>query len=323
MSKPFTNLETQVEILKSRGVIFDDEEDAKAKLYKYGYYNLINGYKSLFIARTLPSEIYMPGTKFDYFLIAHDIDFAYRQIILSRIIGIENSLKSIVAYEFAKEFGAMGYTNQANFSSRLAHDCQQLQRKISKIIQVSLSSKMKHDPSFQCVIHYYNTYGEIPIWILFRVMYLGQFIEFYHCLQNKTKNTICRHLSDRKSAPIDRQDLYTFLKILEGMRNMCAHGQRVYSFRTRQSLNVNIPYLQKLLRVAPSFDIHSCNVIIPIFYQLLDEKEFYSFADDIINAWMTARRKVPQSVFSDLLDKILGRCVFTDIIEYMMNNPPN
>ena len=87
MSKPFATLEKQIEILKSRGVVFNDEELAKSYLYKCGYYNLINAYKELFLASTSP-EHYLPGTKFECFLVAHDIDFAYRQIILSRIIGI-------------------------------------------------------------------------------------------------------------------------------------------------------------------------------------------------------------------------------------------
>lgn len=320
MSKPFTELETQIAILKNRGIIFDDEEYAKSCLYKHGYYNLINAYKPLFLASTSP-EYYLQGTKFDYFLVAHDIDFTYRQIILSRIIGIENSLKSIVAYEFSKSFGATGYLDIRNFKERNVEQCQRLQSDIGKLIQKALSPHKTTDPSCQCVRHHYFVHGEIPIWILFRVMYLGQFAMFYECLRDDTKNNICNGISDLYNTKINRRELYDYLQILCSMRNLCAHGQRIYNFSTRYTIKPKDSYLKTLLKCAPDFNIHSCNVIIPIFHQLLDEKEFRSFSDDITTAWTKAFRQMSRTAFNDLLDKILGSQVFMGIIEYMMNHP--
>ena len=47
--KEFKTIDEQIEILKSRGLAFNDEEFAKEKLLVTNYYNTINGYKKLFI----------------------------------------------------------------------------------------------------------------------------------------------------------------------------------------------------------------------------------------------------------------------------------
>ncbi|MEB3365020.1 hypothetical protein SDC49_20185 [Lactobacillus sp. R2/2] len=46
--KPFTNIDEQINILKNRYLHFENEEIAKAILRRYGYYEIINGYKSPF-----------------------------------------------------------------------------------------------------------------------------------------------------------------------------------------------------------------------------------------------------------------------------------
>ena len=43
MIKEFKTIDEQIEILKSRGLVFDDEEFAKEKLLETNYYNTING----------------------------------------------------------------------------------------------------------------------------------------------------------------------------------------------------------------------------------------------------------------------------------------
>lgn len=42
MAKPFKTLEEQVELMKNRGLYFDDEEKAKSYLLLNNYYNVIN-----------------------------------------------------------------------------------------------------------------------------------------------------------------------------------------------------------------------------------------------------------------------------------------
>ena len=57
-NKPFKRYDEQVEILKLRNLTIADEEKAISILSKVNYYNLINGYKKIFLKRDL---IYLKG----------------------------------------------------------------------------------------------------------------------------------------------------------------------------------------------------------------------------------------------------------------------
>lgn len=47
--KKFKTYDEQIELLKTRGLKIDDENFALNKLQEDNYYNIINGYKDLFL----------------------------------------------------------------------------------------------------------------------------------------------------------------------------------------------------------------------------------------------------------------------------------
>ena len=49
MVKEFKAIKEQIEILKDRGLVFENEEFASEKLLETNYYNTIKGYKRLFV----------------------------------------------------------------------------------------------------------------------------------------------------------------------------------------------------------------------------------------------------------------------------------
>lgn len=60
--KDFKTLDEQIDILKSRGLVINNEERAKEYLLSQNYYNLINGYANFF---PRSGENYTAGTNFD------------------------------------------------------------------------------------------------------------------------------------------------------------------------------------------------------------------------------------------------------------------
>lgn len=52
MSKPFKTYDEQIEILSNRDLDINNSEYAKIILSQVNYYNLINGYKALFLDNT-------------------------------------------------------------------------------------------------------------------------------------------------------------------------------------------------------------------------------------------------------------------------------
>lgn len=70
---------------------------------KENYYNVINGYKELFIDRpatTYNKEVYKSGTKFDEIFALYSFDREIRIIYLKYILKIENHFKTVVAHHW-------------------------------------------------------------------------------------------------------------------------------------------------------------------------------------------------------------------------------
>ncbi len=56
--KPFKTLDEQLNILRARGLEIYDEDKGKHILLTASYYDLINGYKDIF----MPNDQFKPGT---------------------------------------------------------------------------------------------------------------------------------------------------------------------------------------------------------------------------------------------------------------------
>jgi len=95
MVKDFKNIEQQIDILKKRGLIFDDEEFAKDKLLETNYYNTVNGYKRLFVTvDSSGKEIFKKDSRYEELYYLSEFDRSMRSVYLENILKIENKLKS-------------------------------------------------------------------------------------------------------------------------------------------------------------------------------------------------------------------------------------
>ena len=76
--KEFKTVEEQIDLLKNRNISFNDEEKAKKILLNNNYYNIINGYKDLFLDSN--QIIYKMGTKFEEIYALYEFDRQLRNI---------------------------------------------------------------------------------------------------------------------------------------------------------------------------------------------------------------------------------------------------
>ena len=95
--KEFKTIEEQINLLKTRNIIFEDEEKTKYILLNNNYYNIINGYKDLFI-KDINNSLYKKNIKFEEIYALYEFDRHLRNIFLEYILKFENSLRSLVAY---------------------------------------------------------------------------------------------------------------------------------------------------------------------------------------------------------------------------------
>ena len=98
MNKPFKTYKQQLRILRGRNLIISNGSRAIRILKREGYYNIINGYKEIFLdanmTRQHQGDYYKNGTEFEHIAALYDFDRELRSVLLKYILKVEKYLKT-------------------------------------------------------------------------------------------------------------------------------------------------------------------------------------------------------------------------------------
>lgn len=228
--KPFKSYEEQLQILKSRNLIIENQEEALEEIKDINYYNIINGYKTPFLKRDLNGVLVSPETfidncNFKNLISLYKLDKELKSLLFSYLLEFERSLKSYIAYIFSEEFGkneVFPYLNFKNFSS----NNEDLDIVLSVIKDISVEMKNKKADSIK---HYLKEHKELPLWVLINQLTLGNTSYLYEALKPSTRDKIAKNFSLRfksnysPTKQITSEDLIEVIKISVKFRNICAH----------------------------------------------------------------------------------------------------
>lgn len=221
--KEFKNLSEQIEIMKSKGLKFLDEDKAKGILLRENYF-FINGYRHLFM-KSNSDRNFIPGATFEEMYSLFTFDRRFRNIIFKNILIIENNIKSIISYQLSKKYGyrEKDYLRPSSFS---------LDRKKSRQV-ADLIHKMKRQirvngPQHTATQHYSSNYGYVPLWILVKVLSFGIISEMYTILKPEDQLSVAEYYD------FDIETLTNYLSILANYRNLCAHEDILFEHKTQK-----------------------------------------------------------------------------------------
>jgi abortive infection bacteriophage resistance protein len=198
------------------------------------YYNLINGYKDLFIDKTYagPDEKYKSGANFNEIYSLYLFDRELRNLFIRYILEIENNVKSVLSHNFSKKYGHNNYLKITNFDTILKpHESNKTQaQKIGEItglitnLQKEISRQLsKNNPM---ISHNMLTYGYVPLWVLVNTLTLGTISTFYSYMVQIDQNDVGRKFS------LKPDEMTPILFILSIYRNACAHDERLYNLKS-------------------------------------------------------------------------------------------
>lgn len=233
--KEFKTYEQQIDILiNERGMTITNKENVKKILKQENYYSVVNGYKDLFLDSTQTTEKYLPGTNFNEIYALYKFDRELRNILIKKILIVENNIKSIIAYEFSKAYGNNDYLKLDNFENTSNEN-------VSKIIKLfadvhgDISRQIGKDNS---LTHYLENHGYIPLWVLTKIMTFGRISKLFPLMKQSEKTQVAIAIS--KNYQISFTDLGKFLEFIAIFRNLCAHEERTYNFRKLKQNKVPI-----------------------------------------------------------------------------------
>ena len=261
--KEYKTYRQLLSILRSRGMsIRKGPQGSRVMrvLEKENYYNVINGYKDLFLdpTSTPTVEKYKAGTTFDEVYALYEFDREARHIYLKYLLKVENSFKTVLAHEFSARYGHDNYLKLENFHTGPSHDNKVLKRianvnrlnmktdrtriqhlsseeniraviKLIGDIQQEIARQMsKHH---QVVNHYMSEYGYIPLWVLVNVLTFGKITTFYKLMKPADKMAVAKEFG------IADDELHKYMDMCSLARNKCAHDERFFDIKFRRSLH--------------------------------------------------------------------------------------
>ncbi|CQR58927.1 Abi family protein [Paenibacillus riograndensis SBR5] len=258
--KPSKTVEEQLQIFQSRGLIIEDEENAKEILSRISYYR--------FTAYTLSlktNDKFYDNVTFNHIFRLYEFDLKFRLLLMELIEVVEVSMRTHISLVFAEKYDGMGYIDSANFYDSLKHA--DFINELEKLLKQSKDVFVKH---------YYDKYaGEFPIWVAIEVTTLGILSKLFKNLKKSDKNDIGMKFYSGLSGEF----IASWLHAISNLRNICAHYGRIY--------NRNFPIAPKLF-ARDKKGIIDNNKVYAIVYNmkyLISDKKYW-------NSWVERLRSL-------------------------------
>lgn len=267
--KDFRTIKEQLEILRSRGLTIDDETAAGDFLLRNNYYR-VSGY-SLTLRK---NDIFFKSAVFQNIMDIYNFDHEFRHILLQYLEVIEVQVKSVYAYEFTKVHGPVGYLDASFFTNRARHE------EIIKKAEQQKSQRLPHEAYLK---HFVNDLQQdIPLWAYVDLLTISDISFLYAISEQPVKDAVARTfgLSMGKGASI----LGSYMHSMTIIRNLCAHGSRIYN---------------RLFEQKPSLNKAEKALLMKNSSGELDNAHFYGFL-------LIMRRILPETEFNGLKGSIIA-----------------
>ena len=160
--------------------------------------------------------------------------------MLRYLIKVENEIKSQVSYCFSEKYGECQseYLDKRNYN----YVGNKNQRDIEHLIKI-LESYVVKPTDYNYINHAQKKHGNVPLWVLTNALTFGNISKMYMLLTQDIQSKISRNYPY-----INESQMVSILTVLVKFRNVCAHGERLFTYRTTDSIP-DLP-LHKKLKIA-------------------------------------------------------------------------
>lgn len=231
--KPFKTIEEQIQLLRERKLVIENETYAKDYLLSNNYYNIINGYSKYF---PLENETYKSGTTFEEVECLYRFDRDLKQAFFKAILSVELHLKSIFAYYFGESYGGKPYS-YLNIESYDRNKTLSVIPTIARLAQI-ISRQQKYPNT--SVYHYVNKHQDVPLWVLVNYLDFGEIRCMLDSselsLQNKVAKDMYKFAKQNLTnvGTFPPETMMSFVENINEVRNVCAHNNRMLDFQCRR-----------------------------------------------------------------------------------------
>lgn len=294
--KKFSTFSEQVEWLQDeKHLIISDRQYAEDVLKHIGYFPLMGGYKHLF--RIPLTKKYKDGTSFDEIVSLYEFDAELRELFFKYLLQIERHLRSLMSYYFSEQYGESqsAYLDANNFNNS--------RRNHNTVIRLIATLQRAASTTDYVYINYYrNTYGNIPLWVLINVLTFGNLSKMYKVFPQSLQSKVCKNFGI-----INQRQMEQFLSVLTKFRNVCAHGERLFTYRTIDNIS-DLPLHRKMSipmnGIQYQYGKNDLFAVVIAFRYLLPDKDFRLFKKRLAKSIDDVSEKLIHIEHTDLLGKM-------------------
>jgi len=216
-TKQALTLSQQIDILKQRGLIIDDETEATIILDRTSYFRLADYWRPMEADRE--SHCFNADTHFCNIVAIYRFDTELKQLIFNAILQIEVTTRSKMIRYFSESHGPFWFADEnlsedtGCFQSNIAHIRREIQRSQEDFITEHFAK--------------YDTPEFPPAWKTLEVLTLGTLSKLY---TNFSDHGAKDHIARDFGLP-QHLILGSWLASITVLRNKCAHHARVWNRR--------------------------------------------------------------------------------------------
>jgi abortive infection bacteriophage resistance protein len=184
-------------------------------------------------------------------------------------------MKSLISYYFCNKYGEnqQEYLNVSNFTVTRKNA-----KDINRLI-TSLHHAISLPSNYKYITHHATKYHNVPLWVAVNAITFGQVSKMYQYVPNDVQYKISQQFEH-----VTERQLHQFMRVLTSCRNVCAHGERLYSFSINETISdttlhkkLAIPQINGQYMLG-KHDLFS--VVIALRY-LLDASDFKCFKAEL------------------------------------------
>lgn len=237
IDKPHKSFDDQIDYLRNEHHLIIGHDWLSMSLLKsMSYYDLINGYKEVFMRDGVHYEDVSIEDLFQYSF----ADRTFQSIIFKYSILVETRFRYIFSNVIAEEFGEtqLEYLDIKKYKRPSNRD---REKKLQEAIRECTEIYKPSDPSHyveQPTCHYLSKKSHVPPWILFKNASFSTLTSLYSFLPENVKTRVSDELVDFDISPYEKNEFcYNALTIIRQFRNKIAHDLKFISFNSSYKIS--------------------------------------------------------------------------------------
>lgn len=213
--KPAFTIAQQIQQLKSRGMLFKDENSATHFLSTISYYRLKGYWWDM--QSDVVQHTFHPNTYFDTVIERYNFDRHLKLILFDAIERIEIALRTKMIYHMSLTYGGLWYLDPSLFINAQYHNSSLriINKEFSRSSEIFIRDHKNRHP---------NTNAES--WKILEVVSMGTLSKFYKNINHQLpeKTNIAKEMGLHM-----HNELSSWLEAIVYVRNIIAHHSRLWS----------------------------------------------------------------------------------------------